>query len=38
LIISGLREHIKDGVPSEYINEVKKIIGKNNPEINIDNL
>lgn len=38
LIISGLREHIKDGIPSEYINEVKQIIGKNNPKINVNNL
>lgn len=37
LIIAGLKEHIKDGIPSEYINEIKQIIKKNNSEINVNN-
>lgn len=35
LIIDGLREHIKDGIPSEYIKEVKQIIKQNNPKIDV---
>lgn len=38
LIINGLREHIKDGIPSEYIDEVKQIIKKNNPKIDVTKL
>lgn len=32
LIIDGLEEHIKDGIPTEYIDEVKQIINNNNPK------
>lgn len=38
LIIDGLREHIKDGIPVEYIEEVKKIIKKNNPKMDVKKL
>lgn len=36
LIISGLKEHKKEGIPEEYINKIKKEIRKNNPDINIE--
>lgn len=38
LIIAGLREHIKNGIPPEYIDEVKRIIKKNNHLIDINRL
>lgn len=36
LIIDGLIEH--HGIPEEYINEVKKIVKNNNPEIDVTKL
>ena len=38
LIIDGLREHIKDGIPPEYIEEVKQIVTTNNPLIDATRL
>jgi len=38
LIIEGLREHIKDGIPPDYINEIMEIIKQNNPKIDITKL
>jgi len=38
LIIDGLREHIKDDIPLEYIEKVKQIIKNNNPKIDVNKL
>ena len=35
LIINGLREHVKHGIPHEYIEKIKIIIKKNNPKIDV---
>ena len=38
LVISGLKEHRKKGIPKEYIEKIKEEIRNNNPDINVESL